>query len=125
MEERRCPSTASRHPLPTPFLVAATQNPVEYQGTYPLPEAQLDRFLLKVTMNVPQRDDEIEVLPASRGGFDPHELSGAAYALSRRRLSCGRRDRAVARRSRASPEVCGYIVDIARRTRRARRSASA
>ena len=50
------------HPLGPPFLVIATQNPIEYEGTYPLPEAQLDRFLLRTTVGYPARDDEIELL---------------------------------------------------------------
>jgi len=59
MEERQVTVDGVPRPLPDPFLVAATQNPIEYEGTYPLPEAQLDRFLLKLTVNLPSRDDEI------------------------------------------------------------------
>ena len=58
-------------PLPTSFLVIATQNPVEYEGTYPLPEAQLDRFLLKVLLPLPEREQELEVLARHAAGFDP------------------------------------------------------
>ncbi len=66
MEERQV--TVDGHPrmLPEPFLVAATQNPVEYEGTYPLPEAQLDRFLLKLTVPLPERDAEYTVLRKPR-----------------------------------------------------------
>jgi MoxR-like ATPase len=61
--------------LPDPFVVCATQNPIEYEGTYPLPEAQLDRFLLKLTVGLPSREDEVKVLVAHDGGFDPRDLS--------------------------------------------------
>ncbi|MGB6020764.1 MAG: AAA family ATPase, partial [Ornithinimicrobium sp.] len=70
MEERQVTVDGTARPLADPFLVAATQNPVEYEGTYPLPEAQLDRFLLKVVLPVPPRADEIEVLSRHSGGFD-------------------------------------------------------
>jgi len=62
MEERQVSVEGKPRPLPDPFVVAATQNPIEYEGTYPLPEAQLDRFLLKLTVAVPERDDEIAPL---------------------------------------------------------------
>ena len=62
MEERQVSVDGAPRPLPGPFMVAATQNPVEYEGTYPLPEAQLDRFLLKVELPLPPREDEVLVL---------------------------------------------------------------
>jgi MoxR-like ATPase len=62
MQERQVTIEGVTHPLGPPFLVIATQNPIEYEGTYPLPEAQLDRFLLRTTIGYPARDDEIEVL---------------------------------------------------------------
>ena len=67
-------------PLPDPFIVVATQNPVEYEGTYPLPEAQLDRFLLKLTMPLPPRDDEIGVLLPARAGLRPARPRGGGRA---------------------------------------------
>ncbi|HSE54322.1 MAG TPA: MoxR family ATPase [Nocardioidaceae bacterium] len=102
--------------LPRPFMVAATQNPVEYEGTYPLPEAQLDRFLLKVTLPVPGRDDELEILRRHAEGFEPHDFtaSGIVPVAGPEHVAAGRR--AVAE-VKASPEVSGYIVDIARATR--------
>jgi len=116
MEERQVSVDGVTHRLPTPFLVAATQNPVEYQGTYPLPEAQLDRFLLKVTLNIPERTDEVEVLRRHAAGFDPHDLAGVGV-----RPVAGPADVAAGIRATrgvvVSPEVCGYIVDIARATR--------
>jgi MoxR-like ATPase len=62
MEERTVSVDGQTHPLPTPFLVMATQNPIEYEGTFPLPEAQLDRFLLKIQLGYPSPADEIKVL---------------------------------------------------------------
>src|SRR5205814_5273945 len=70
MEERQVTVEGTPRPLPTPFVVAATQNPIEYEGTYPLPEAQLDRFLLKLTVPLPNRDEELGVLRAHHGGAD-------------------------------------------------------
>jgi MoxR-like ATPase len=116
MEERQVSVDGVSHPLPSPFLVAATQNPVEFQGTYPLPEAQLDRFLLKVTLPVPGRDDEIEVLRRHASGFDPHELATAGLRTVASADQVHDAIAAVATVS-VSPEVCGYVVDVARATR--------
>ena len=77
MEEHQVSVDGVSRPLPAPFIVAATQNPVEYEGTYPLPEAQLDRFLLKLTMPLPGRNDEIEVIRRHAAGFDPRDLAAA------------------------------------------------
>jgi MoxR-like ATPase len=77
MEERQVTIDGQRHPLPVLFLVLATQNPVEYEGTYPLPEAQLDRFLLKVTIEYPGEAEEVEVVRRHHAGFDPRELERA------------------------------------------------
>ncbi|MDE9367075.1 MoxR family ATPase [Luteipulveratus sp. YIM 133132] len=116
MEERQVSVDGEPRALPSPFLVAATQNPVEYEGTYPLPEAQLDRFLLKVTVPLPQRDHELEVLQRHASGFDPRDLAAAGI-----RAVAGPDDlaagAAAVRQVQVSPEVAGYIVDIARATR--------
>ena len=77
MEERQVSVEGTPRPLPEPFLVAATQNPIEYEGTYPLPEAQLDRFLVKLTVPVPAREDEISILARHAAGFDPGDLAAA------------------------------------------------
>src|ERR671922_204028 len=77
MEERQVTIEGESHPLPEPFLVAATQNPVEFEGTYPLPEAQLDRFLLKLTVPLPARQDEIDILTRHADGFSPRDLDAA------------------------------------------------
>ncbi len=94
----------------------ATQNPVEYEGTYPLPEAQLDRFLLKLTMPLPSRDDEITVLTRHAEGFDPRDLraAGVTAVAGAAELEAGR---AAVRRVALAPEVVGYVVDLARATR--------
>ena len=75
MEERQVSVDGEPRPLPDPFIVAATQNPIEYEGTYQLPEAQLDRFLLKLNVPLPPRDQEIAVLDRHAHGFDPRDLS--------------------------------------------------
>lgn len=74
MEERQVTIEGERLPLPEPFFVIATQNPVEYEGTYPLPEAQLDRFLFKVVIEYAPQEVEIEVLRRYHHGFDAHHL---------------------------------------------------
>jgi MoxR-like ATPase len=118
MEERQVSVDGISRPLPAPFLVAATQNPVEYEGTYPLPEAQLDRFLLKLTMPLPGRADEMEVIRRHAYGFDPRDLAAAGI-----RAVAGAHDLERARTAVAAvsvePEIIGYIVDLARATRAA------
>jgi len=116
MEERQVSVEGTPRPLPDPFLVAATQNPIEYEGTYPLPEAQLDRFLVKLTVPVPGRDDEISILARHAAGFDPGDLAAAGI-----RPAAGAADlaaaRAAVRNVQVAPEVTGYIVDLCRATR--------
>ncbi|MEO8518753.1 MAG: MoxR family ATPase [Dermatophilaceae bacterium] len=116
MEERQVSVDGSPLRLPSPFMVAATQNPIEYEGTYPLPEAQLDRFLLKVELPLPSREDEIEVIHRHAAGFDPRNLVAAGL-----RAVAGPADLdagvAAVQTVSVSAEVTGYIVDIARATR--------
>ncbi|MFD4139425.1 MoxR family ATPase [Streptomyces sp. NBC_00390] len=116
MEERQVTVDGTPRALPDPFLVAATQNPVEYEGTYPLPEAQLDRFLLKLTVPLPSREDEINVLARHAGGFNPRDLGAAGL-----RPVAGPADleaaRAAVAKTTVSAEITGYIVDICRATR--------
>jgi MoxR-like ATPase len=118
MEERQVSVEGVPRPLPQPFLVAATQNPVEYEGTYPLPEAQLDRFMLKVMLPLPPRDDELEVIRRHASGFDPRDLDAAGI-----QAVAGADDLAAGveavRAVTVAPDVAGYIVDIARATRSA------
>jgi MoxR-like ATPase len=116
MEERQVTVDGTPRALPDPFLVIATQNPVEYEGTYPLPEAQLDRFLLKLELPLPGRDTEIEVLNRHAKGFNPRDLKAAGI----KRVATAK-DLAAARAEVAkvelSPEVLGYIADVCRATR--------
>ncbi|HEV3380481.1 MAG TPA: MoxR family ATPase [Trebonia sp.] len=114
MEERQVSVEGRPRTLPDPFLVAATQNPVEYEGTYPLPEAQLDRFLLKLLVTVPERDAEIDILTRHATGFDPRDLSGIRPAAGPADLLAARK---AAGDAKVSPEITGYIVDLCRATR--------
>ena len=116
MEERQVSVDGTPRPLPDPFLVAATQNPVEYEGTYPLPEAQLDRFLLKLVMPLPSRSDEVSVLQRHAGGFDPRNLEAAGIrpVANAADLAIAQ---AAARTVAVREEIVGYIVDVCRATR--------
>jgi MoxR-like ATPase len=114
MEERQVSVDGTPRPLPDPFLVCATQNPVEYEGTYPLPEAQLDRFLLKLTVPLPSREEEVKVLAAHDAGFDPRDLSALSPVATAADLAAGR---AAVRGVAVSEEVMGYVVDVCRATR--------
>jgi MoxR-like ATPase len=118
MEERQVSVDGVPRPLPQPFLVAATQNPVEYEGTYPLPEAQLDRFLLKAVLPLPPRDDELEVVRRHASGFDPRDLDAAGIEAVAGVADLAAGVDAV-RAVTVAPDVAGYIVDIARATRSA------
>src|SRR5512143_3166778 len=77
MEERQLNLEGERHILDAPFMVIATQNPIEYEGTYPLPEAQLDRFMFKVLVPYSPQEVEVEVLRRYHHGFDAHDLEAA------------------------------------------------
>jgi MoxR-like ATPase len=116
MEERQVSLDGRSRPLPDPFIVIATQNPVEYEGTYPLPEAQLDRFLLKLTMPAPSREDEVGILVRHSQGFDPRDLVAAGL-----KPVAGAAHLAAARAAVSTvvvrPEVIGYVVDVCRATR--------
>jgi MoxR-like ATPase len=118
MEEGQVSVDGVSHALPRPFLVAATQNPVEYEGTYPLPEAQLDRFLIKVVMPVPDRAAELEIVSRHAAGFDPQDVaaSGITAVAGAADIAAGR---AGVRQVQVSSEVAGYVVDVARATRQA------
>ncbi len=116
MEERQVSVDGEPRPLPDPFMVIATQNPVEYEGTYPLPEAQLDRFLLKLILPLPERADEIQVLHRHAHDFDPRDLdaAGVQAVADAEQLAAARAEVAEVE---IGPEVLGYIVDICRATR--------
>src|SRR6476661_1465562 len=115
MAERQVSTDGVTRPLDTLFTVFATQNPVEHEGTYPLPEAQLDRFLLKTMMGYPSREAELEMLAHHEAGFNPESTAplvqpvlttGEAIAL-----------RAISDGVRVAPEVREYITNITRATR--------
>ena len=116
MEERQVTVDGTPRALPDPFLVIATQNPVEYEGTYPLPEAQLDRFLLKLVLPLPERDQEIEILARHAAGFDPRDLAAAGvHPVAGIELLA--RARAEVAQVQVAREVLGYAVDVCRATR--------
>jgi MoxR-like ATPase len=117
MEERQVSIEGETHALPEPFLVVATQNPVEYEGTYPLPEAQLDRFLFKVHIDYPRPDDEKNILRMHDAGKDPHDLAslGVTSVAGPADLSAGAAGVVAVR---MAPELMTYLVDLAAETRR-------
>jgi len=116
MEEHQVSVDGRRLALPVPFLVVATQNPVEYEGTYPLPEAQLDRFLFKLLVSYPTAEQEVAVLARHDAGLDPHDLAAAGVTpvAGPADLDAARREVAAIR---VDPAVQGYIVALARASR--------
>jgi MoxR-like ATPase len=118
MEERQVSVEGAAHPLPDPFVVIATQNPIEYEGTYPLPEAQLDRFLFKLSVGYPTAEQEHEVLARHDRGLDPHDTAsaGVTAVASAADLAAAR---AQIQDVRVDPAIIAYIVAITRATRSA------
>ena len=114
MEERQVSVEGQPRKLPDPFIVAATQNPIEYEGTYQLPEAQLDRFLLKLNVGLPPREQEIAILQRHARGFDPRDLSSVRAVAGPAELAAGRE---AVKQVLVGDEVLGYIVDIVAATR--------
>lgn len=114
MEERQISSDGESRPLPDPFLVAATQNPIEHEGTYSLPEAQLDRFLMKLVVGMPERDAEVAVLRRHADGFSPRQLTDLESVVT---LDEIRAAQEAADRVEVTDDVLGYVVDLARATR--------
>jgi len=110
MQEKQVTIGGETHPLEEPFLVLATQNPIEHEGTYPLPEAQLDRFMLKVHVGYPSRDEEKEILwrmaggrmPAVEAVADPEEILALRDAVADLYMD---------------QKIVDYIVDLVRATR--------
>jgi MoxR-like ATPase len=116
MEERQVSVEGTTHALPDPFVVVATQNPVEYEGTYPLPEAQLDRFLFKLVVGYPTFDQEQEVLARHDRGLDPHDIAASGIRAVARPSDLDAGRRAIGR-IRVEPPVLGYVVALVRATR--------
>jgi MoxR-like ATPase len=116
MEERQVTVEGEAHPLSAAFTVVATQNPIEYEGTYPLPEAQLDRFLFKLQVSYPTAEQEQEVLARHDRGLDPHDVKGAGVeaVATAADLEAGRAEVTAVR---VEPPVLAYIVAVTRATR--------
>jgi len=112
MEERQVTVDATTYPLAAPFLVIATQNPVEHEGTYPLPESQLDRFLMRIEMGYPDRAAEITMLDAHAGSSAVDSLSPVASVADVAAMI------ALSRQVHVAPVLKGYLVDLAAATRR-------
>ncbi|HKU62839.1 MAG TPA: MoxR family ATPase [Gemmatimonadales bacterium] len=118
MQERRVTVDGTSHPLPDGFTVFATQNPIEFEGTYPLPEAELDRFLVKVLVGYPEQEVEQGILQRVLEGFEAD--SPASYGIAR--VADGdalARLRSACRRVRVAPSLVQYVVAVVRATRNA------
>ncbi|HSJ70415.1 MAG TPA: AAA family ATPase [Acidimicrobiia bacterium] len=111
MEERQITIDGETHVLSEPFIVVATQNPIEHEGTYPLPEAQLDRFMMRVTMGYPERAKELEMLQTHGGGSRFIDLKSVVHAEDVVKMS------SIARSVHVADVLRGYLIDIATATR--------
>jgi len=111
MSEQQVSSDGQTRPLPSPFLVLATQNPVEFHGTYPLPEAQLDRFGLRIALGFPSAEHEVEVLFSQT---ERHPVDSVSAVLSAEDVVTLQRD---TRRVRVEPTLGRYVVALAQATR--------
>jgi MoxR-like ATPase len=116
MAERQVTVDGKSRPLDANFTVLATQNPVEHEGTFPLPEAQLDRFLLKVVMTYPSLEAELAMLELHEKGFDPEQHRGEDLPPAATSAQVGEL-RTLVDRVKIAPEVRGYIASITRATR--------
>jgi MoxR-like ATPase len=116
MEERQTTIDGDRYPLSPIFMVLATENPIEYEGTYPLPEAQLDRFLLKILIDYPPQAEEEEIVARWDAGFDSRKFD-LANITPLPQPEIVRACRAEVRNMRTESGVQKYIVEIVRRTR--------
>jgi MoxR-like ATPase len=115
MEERQITVDGVPHHLSEFFTVFATQNPIEFEGTYPLPEAQLDRFLLKIRITYPETDQEIQILENHHRGFDSHHLEAVEIASLPTEILAQAREEV--RRTTVEPALFRYMVELVRRTR--------
>ncbi len=114
MQEGQVTVEGEAHPLPDPFLVVATQNPIEYEGTYPLPEAQLDRFLMKIDVTYPDEESEIQMLSMHRLGIVPVTIEDVQTVATDKAIAAAR-DEVDA--TIVAPEVAHYIATLVRQTR--------
>jgi MoxR-like ATPase len=114
MEERQVTIEGGSRPLPSPFIVIATQNPIEYEGTYPLPEAQLDRFLFKLELGYPDEETEKRILGLRHRGVLPATLEEVQPVVQADELQAAQRD---VDGTGVSDEVLGYVSAIVRKTR--------
>jgi MoxR-like ATPase len=114
MQDRQVTVDGTSHPLPQPFTVLATQNPVESQGTYPLPEAQLDRFLVKLLVLDPPRAEELLIVKNHAEGFDPAHLTALQPVVTPATILAMQ---AHAASTRVDDAIIAYIVDVVRQTR--------
>jgi len=114
MQDHQVTVDGVSRPLPSPFLVVGTQNPVESQGTYPLPEAQLDRFLVKLTVTDPPREVEQAIVKNHATGFDPSNLGALEPATSPEEILAMQRS---ARAVRVDDAIIAYVVELTRKTR--------
>jgi MoxR-like ATPase len=115
MEERQVTIDGVRYPLSGNFAVLATQNPVEFEGTYPLPEAQLDRFLIKIRVSYPSLQEEMQIISQFEKGFDPRRLGEMDLAqLDANLLAAARQE---IQNVRVEPSLHSYVVALVRRTR--------
>ena len=114
MAENQVSVDGTTHELPSPFMVVATQNPVEYEGTYPLPEAQLDRFLMKIEVGYPEADQELEMLRMSRDGVRPTAIDDVAPVTGADEL-LSTRDQVSS--LRIEDEVLDYLAKVVAATR--------
>jgi len=117
MEEGKITVEGEEYKLSGSFFVIATQNPVEYEGTYPLPEAQTDRFMMKIIMGYPEESAELEMLKSHEAGFDPKKLTERDFGEPLKADALDELKRVV-REVKVEPGVMNYILQIARRTRR-------
>ena len=118
MEERQVTIDGVSFPLPPLFMVCATQNPIEYEGTYPLPEAQIDRFMVKSDTGYPTTEQELELLARGAAGFDSRflERMGIVQAVGADDIATARRQ---VRATHVSLPLQKYVYDIVSRTRSA------
>ena len=116
MEEQQVSIDGSTHTLPEPFVVVATQNPIEYEGTYPLPEAQLDRFLLKLLVEYPSAEEELEVVRRHHQGLDLHDPVAAGVAAVANAATLKQAQREVGEIVVEEP-VLRYVIELIRATR--------